>query len=69
MRLTVMGQMAKGLALERVPVGPSSDDEKVERLEVTTLETQLESLKWHLWHGNVYPPCASQGIDISSAIV
>jgi len=56
MRLTVMGQMAKGLALERVPVGPAGNDDEeiVERLDVPTLETQLEGLKWHLWHGNVY---------------
>jgi len=56
MRLTVMGQQAKGLALERVPVGPAGDDgeEEVGRLDVPALEKQLESLKWHLWHGNVY---------------
>jgi hypothetical protein len=56
MRLTVMGQLAKGLALERVPVGPAGDDdeEEVGRLDVPALEKQLESLKWHLWHGNVY---------------
>jgi hypothetical protein len=56
MRLTVMGQLAKGLALERVPVGPAGDDgeEEVGRLDVAALEKQLESLKWHLWHGNVY---------------
>lgn len=55
-RLTVMGQMAKGLALERVPVRPAGNDDEeiVERLDVPTLETQLEGLKWHLWHGNVY---------------
>src|SRR5512135_1914257 len=57
MRLTVMGQLAKGLALERVPVGPAGDDgeeEEVGQLDVPALEKQLESLKWHLWHGNVY---------------
>ena len=58
MRLTVMGQLAKGLALERVPVELASDDdgevEQVEPLDVPALEKQLESLKWHLWHGNVY---------------
>jgi hypothetical protein len=56
MRLTVMGQLAKGLAQERVPVGPAGDDaeREVGRLDVPTLEKQLESLKWHLWHGSVY---------------
>jgi hypothetical protein len=56
MRLTVMGQQAKGLALERVPVGPAGDDgeEEVGQLDVPAMEKQLESLKWHLWHGNVY---------------
>jgi hypothetical protein len=56
MRLTVMGQQAKGLALERVPVEPAGDDdgEVAEQLNVPALEKQLESLKWHLWHGNVY---------------
>jgi hypothetical protein len=57
MRLTVMGQQAKGLALERVSVEPAGDDdeeEKVGQWDVPALEKQLESLKWHLWHGNVY---------------
>jgi hypothetical protein len=53
MRLTVMGPMAKGLALERAPAGPTGDDE-VDRLDVAGLEKPLEGLKWHLWHGNVY---------------
>jgi hypothetical protein len=54
MRLTVMGQMAKGLTLERVPVGPAGDGDGEEgRLDVPTPAKQLESLKWHLWHGNV----------------
>jgi hypothetical protein len=57
MRLTVMGQQAKGLALERVPVEPMGEDGEemvMEQLDVSALEKQLESLKWHLWHGNVY---------------
>jgi hypothetical protein len=53
MRLTVMGQMAKGLALERAPAGPTGDDDE-DRRDVAGLEKRLESLKWHLWHGNVY---------------
>jgi hypothetical protein len=51
--MTVMG-VAKKLALERVSVGlTSDDDEEVERLDVPTLGKQPESLKWHLWHGNL----------------
>jgi hypothetical protein len=52
MRLTVMGPMAKGLALERASAEPTGDAEDV--LDAAGLEKQLESLKWHLWHGNVY---------------
>jgi hypothetical protein len=51
MRLTVMGQMTKGLALEKVPAKATGDDDG---LDAAGLEKQLESLKWHLWHGNVY---------------
>jgi hypothetical protein len=51
MRLTVMGQMAKGLALEKTTAEPTGDDDV---LDVVGLEKQLESRKWHLWHGNVY---------------
>ena len=56
MRLTVMGQLAMGLALEWVPVEPlgDEDDEVLERLDVSRLQEHLERLKWHLWHGNVY---------------
>lgn len=41
MRLTVMNQMAKGLG----PEGSESRDQALK---------ELESLKWYLWHGNVY---------------
>jgi hypothetical protein len=51
MRLTVMGQMVKGLALERNPTAQTGEED---RRDVAGLEKQLESLKWHLWHGNVY---------------
>lgn len=54
MRLTVMGQQAKGLALEGVSVEPAGGDDEVGWLDIPALEKQLESLKWHLWHGNVY---------------
>jgi hypothetical protein len=53
MRLTVMGQMIKGLAAESNPGQKPGDDEDG-RLDSTSMEKQLESLKWHLWHGNVY---------------
>jgi hypothetical protein len=53
MRLTVMGQMTKGLAVEGSAASKPGDDERNGRLDVTTLDKQLESLKWHLWHGNV----------------
>jgi hypothetical protein len=39
MRLTVMGQMAKGLSAYK----PRAE-----------LETDLERVKWYLWHGNVF---------------
>jgi hypothetical protein len=54
MRLTVMGQMTKGLAVESSPASKPGDDERGGRLDVTALDKQLESLKWNLWHGNVY---------------
>jgi hypothetical protein len=54
MRLTVMGQLAKGLkgseaalpeiAGEDAPGGPTRE----------AIAKRLESLKWNLWHGNVY---------------
>ncbi len=42
MRLTVMGQMAKGVR--------SRDDPAL----TTDLQATLERLKWYLWHGNVF---------------
>jgi hypothetical protein len=42
MRITVMGQMAKGLSARESP-DASRDVEK-----------QLERVKWYLWHGNVF---------------
>lgn len=53
MRLTVMGQMTKGLAAECGP-GPKPGDDEYGRPNATSMDKQLESLKWHLWHGNVY---------------
>jgi len=49
MRVTVMGQMAKGLTAQE-STDASGDVEK-----------QLESVKWYLWHGNVFR--ALQGLE------
>jgi hypothetical protein len=50
-RLTVMNQMAKGLAgISR----PSEDDDDPEVLDTGGIEKNLERLKWYVWHGNVY---------------
>src|ERR1035438_8598755 len=48
MRLTVMGQMIKGLAAELEPESAGTT------LVVASLAEHLKSLKWNLWHGNVY---------------
>ncbi len=49
MRLTVMGQMIKGMAAELKP-----DDKYPETAAVLAdRERHMESLKWNLWHGNV----------------
>ena len=47
MRLTVMNQMAKGL-----PETVGKDEDQYE-LRPSVLKN-LESLKWYLWHGNVF---------------
>jgi hypothetical protein len=60
MRLTVLGQLAKGVALR-------TDDKKETQLPfeeeeeplpsvptLEELERQLERMKWYLWHGNVF---------------
>lgn len=47
MRLTVMGQHAKGL--------PTQSGEPGEELALRSeADERLESLKWYLWHGNVF---------------
>ena len=49
MRLTVMGQMVKGMMAALKP-----NDKRPEIATVLAdLEKNLESLKWNLWHGNV----------------
>jgi hypothetical protein len=57
MRLTVMGQLVKGMTVEL-----KSDDTPTETGAVlANLEKHLESVKWNLWHGNV--PHALQRIE------
>jgi hypothetical protein len=52
MRITVMKQMAKGLAKESKP-SAASDGGPAAGLEKNGIEKELQSLKWNLWHGNV----------------
>ena len=49
MRLTVMGQMVKGMATELKP-----DEQRPEPVTILAeIEKHLASTKWNLWHGNV----------------
>ena len=57
MRLTVMGQMAKGISAELNAGKLQTESASV----VADIERHLESLKWNLWHGNV--PHALQRIN------
>ena len=57
MRLTVMGQMVKGMMTELKPGNTYPETAPV----LADMERHLESLKWKLWHGNV--PHALQRID------
>ncbi len=41
-------------AHDRPCTAPRSGDEEEGQLDAATVEKQLKSLKWHLWHGNVY---------------
>ncbi len=52
MRITVMKQMAKGLAKE-AKATTDPDGEPAARPERNSIEKELQSLKWNLWHGNV----------------
>ncbi len=52
MRITVMKQMAKGLAKdEKAPAEGNSKPAGTP--EGKSIEKELQSLKWNLWHGNV----------------
>src|SRR5882672_11139867 len=58
LRLTVMGQMIRGLAGEQdgsnlIASPPSENELTSERVSTAGLEETLASMKWHVWHGNV----------------
>jgi hypothetical protein len=54
MRLTVMGNTLKGLAVQiQTAAPPGDEDEGVPASVIPVLEKNLERLKWNLWHGNV----------------
>ena len=60
MRLTVMGQMIKGLATEieeaekKTPKKKQTeDDDEDVGVDIEQIEKRRESIKWNLWHGNV----------------
>jgi DNA-binding ferritin-like protein (Dps family) len=62
MRLTVLGQLAKGTVLrtevkdKKKKKRPQTDEEEPEPCMPTPeeWERQLERIKWYLWHGNVF---------------
>jgi hypothetical protein len=61
MRLTVMGQMVKGLPiLPAIPDDQEWDFDDVQESDglgyptKADLEKDLESIKWYLWHGNAF---------------
>jgi hypothetical protein len=52
MRITVMKQLAKGLAKqEQGPIETDSEPAVVRKGK--SIEKEFQSLKWNLWHGNV----------------
>jgi len=52
MRITVMKQMARGLAPKTKPTA-NTEGAPATQPEGRSLEKELQSLKWNLWHGNV----------------
>lgn len=58
MRLTVLGQMAKGLERESNSTAERTEQQQSEGPQegptAGEIQKQLESVKWYLWHGNVY---------------
>ena len=59
MRITVMKQIAKGITKEDLETGISSE----------SIQKDLTSLKWYLWHGNVFKGLAKIEDLIESACV
>ena len=53
MRITVMKQIAKGLAKETKPTANKESGEPAPQTEGQSIDKELQSLKWNLWHGNV----------------
>ena len=54
MRITVMKQMAKGLAKAQDEKAPlERGNEQAGATKGKSIEEELQSLKWNLWHGNV----------------
>lgn len=54
-RLTVMRQMLKGTATEIATKATNDQDDDFPTGEdIQEVEKNLDSLKWNLWHGNVY---------------
>jgi hypothetical protein len=61
MRLTVLEQLAKGIALRPAVRGKKKERQQAEEDEPEAClptreeaERQLERMKWYLWHGNVF---------------
>ncbi len=61
MRLTVLGQLAKGTVLRTESKDNKKKSRRMEEEErspclptLEQLENQLERIKWHLWHGNSF---------------
>jgi hypothetical protein len=61
MRLTVLEQLAKGIALRPEARGKKKEHQRAGEDEpeaciptLGELEDQLERMKWYLWHGNVF---------------
>ena len=52
MRIMVMKQMAKGLANEQ-KAAAETGSQQAEAPAQKSIEKELQSLKWNLWHGNV----------------
>jgi hypothetical protein len=53
MRITVMGQMVKGVASE-INRPQELEENEDANVDTAAIEKNLERVKWFLWHGNVY---------------